>query len=250
LRPGPLRGLPVQLSAVRPAFKIKTGIFPGGGKEHPSRGGAGCVVTILTQIISQPTNGRANNVLGGRARMMGRTGVLGSSLFFALLFDSVQAFAATPPAGQMVTLAWNPSLDTNVVGYNIYYGGASGDYTNKINAGNATNISISGLVAGSAYYFAASAYDKFGQESVYSPEISYTVPEPLPTVQISSAPAGQFILTLSGPNGDTYNILASQDLMAWTVIGAATVGSSGSVAFTDTNAAYFRRRFYRTQETP
>jgi hypothetical protein len=54
-------------------------------------------------------------------------------------------------------LAWSPSLDTNVVGYNIYYGGLSGNYTNKINAGKGTNITISGLVAGATYYFAATA---------------------------------------------------------------------------------------------
>jgi hypothetical protein len=38
-----------------------------------------------------------------------------------------------------VTLAWNPSTDPLVAGYNIYYGGASGTYTNEICAGNATN---------------------------------------------------------------------------------------------------------------
>jgi hypothetical protein len=37
--------------------------------------------------------------------------------------------------------------------------------------------------------------------------------------------------------------------MAWTVIGTATMGASGSLDFTDTNAASFSTRFYRTQQT-
>jgi hypothetical protein len=69
----------------------------------------------------------AENALGGSARMMGRTGVLGGILFFALLFHSVQAFSVPVPTGQSVALEWNPSVDHNVVGYNIYHDGASGD---------------------------------------------------------------------------------------------------------------------------
>ena len=55
------------------------------------------------------------------------------------LFIQLPAFAT-----QNVTLAWNPSTDPTVVGYNIYYGGASGNYTNTLSAGNATNMTVSG----------------------------------------------------------------------------------------------------------
>jgi hypothetical protein len=88
-----------------------------------------------------------------------------------------------------------------------------------------------------------------GQESAYSSEISYLVPVNLPSVQIRSGPAGQFILTVSGPAGQTYDVLASQDLSVWTVIGTVTPGAGGSLDFTDTNAANFPQRFYRTEET-
>jgi len=57
-----------------------------------------------------------------------------------------------------VTLAWLPSTDTNVVGYNVYYGGASGVYTNKISTVNTTNTIVPDLIEGTTYYFAATAY--------------------------------------------------------------------------------------------
>jgi hypothetical protein len=112
------------------------------------------------------------------------------------------------------------------------------------------NIAISGLGAGETYYFAATAYDTLGNESVFSSEISYLVPSNLASVKIRSGLAGQFILTVTGATGQTYEVLASTDLTVWTVIGTVTPGNGGSLAFTDTNAANFPQRFYRTQATP
>ena len=85
-------------------------------------------------------------------------------------------------ANGSVTLAWNACTDPSVVGYNIYYGGASGAYTNEICAGNATNATISGLVEGTTYYFAATTYDASGTESPFSSEVSYLVPMNVPIV--------------------------------------------------------------------
>ncbi|MGA9450029.1 MAG: Ig-like domain-containing protein [Verrucomicrobiia bacterium] len=87
-----------------------------------------------------------------------------------------------PAFAQNVTLAWNPSTDPTVVGYNIYYGGASGNYTNTLDAGNATNITVSGLVVGDTYYFAATSYNSSGVESPFSSEVSYSVPSQPPTL--------------------------------------------------------------------
>jgi len=79
-------------------------------------------------------------------------------------------------AARSVTLAWNPSAGTNVAGYNLYCGGASGAYTNIVDVGNTTNATISGLTEGATYFFAATAYDSSDLESDFSNEISYTVP--------------------------------------------------------------------------
>jgi hypothetical protein len=202
------------------------------------------------QTISEPPVGRAGNVLGGSSRLKGLARALGGILFFVLLFNSVQAFSATGPAGQSVVLSWSPSQDTNVVGYYIYYGGSSQAYTNQVNAGNATSAVITGLTAGATYYFAATAYDDLGQESAYSSEISYPVPVTVPTVQIRSSSAGRFILTVSGLTGHAYDIQATPDFATWTVIGTVTVGTGGSLDFTDKNAVNFPQRFYRTRAIP
>jgi len=208
---------------------------------------------LFMQISNKQKTGRAYLVLGWPSRIIGFTRILGVIAFFGLLHNPGHSFGSTAPAGQSVTLIWNASADPTVTGCNVYYGVSSGNYTNMVNAGNVTNTIVSGLVAGVTYYFAATAYDSTGAQSDYSNEAICTVPTTVTTtpaqVQIRSAPAGQFILTVSGPVGKTYNILATQDLMAWAVIGTATTGASGSLDFTDTNAANFPTRFYRTQQT-
>ena len=107
-----------------------------------------------------------------------RRAILGSVLF-SVLFAVLQLSAF---ATGSVTLAWNASTNPNVAGYNVYYGGASGAYTNKICAGNATNATISGLVQGATYYFAATTYVASGIESPFSSEVSSLVPLNAPIV--------------------------------------------------------------------
>jgi hypothetical protein len=72
-----------------------------------------------------------------------------------------------------ITLAWDPSPDPAVVGYNLYFGPASRTYTNMIQVGGANLATISNLVSGVPYYFAATSYDAAGLESDYSDEASY-----------------------------------------------------------------------------
>ena len=94
------------------------------------------------------------------------------SLALTVLFvlSCIQGFAAN------VSLAWDPSPDTNVVRYYVYYGAGSGDYTNRVNADNTTSVTVSNLAVGSAYFFAATAISDDGLESDFSNEVSYTVP--------------------------------------------------------------------------
>lgn len=96
-----------------------------------------------------------------------------SELFRAVWLVILIALGAR---GGELNLCWNPSTSVDAIGYDIYYGGASGYYTNKVDVGSATNCTISGLSAGATYYFAALDYDSLGDESEFSNEISYAVP--------------------------------------------------------------------------
>jgi hypothetical protein len=158
----------------------------------------------------------------------------------ATLFTSAQGQAN-------IKLSWNPSANPIVAGFNIYYGGASGVYTNKTAVGTATSLTIPNLIIGATYYFAETTYSAAGAESALSTEVSYTVPMPVAGLQLGVTPAKQFILTVTGPTGHTYDIQTTQDFKTWTVIGTVTVGANGSVTFTDTNAPSFSRRFYRVK---
>lgn len=184
------------------------------------------------------------------SRIPGLTIILGGTLSLGLLFNPAAAFSANIPTAQGVTLVWSPSLDAKVTGYNIYYGTASGTYTNMTNVGNVTNATISGLVIGATYYFAATSYYADGSQSGFSTESSYVVPTALSALKLRRANAGQFTVSASGLVGHTYQILATHDLSVWTVIGTTVVNAGGLLEFTDTNAASFAKCFYRTQEIP
>jgi len=76
---------------------------------------------------------------------------------------------------------------------------------------------------------------------------SFAVSVGLAGMKIRVMPSKQFVLTVTGTIGHIYNIQATQDFKTWTLIGTVTMGTNGSLKFTDTNAASFSRRFYRTQ---
>ena len=197
---------------------------------------------------SEPCEFRAAESFGEASRIIGLTRVLVGILCFALLLDSGQAFVATPPGLFSVSLTWDPSPSPEVVGYNLYYGAASGNYTNTVAMGSVTTVTVSGLLSGVTYYFAVTAVGADGQESGFSNEVTYQQPLPLAQLQVSSLADGQFTLTVTGPAGQTYDLEATQDFQTWTLIGTVTLDASGSLEFTDTNAANFPQRFYRTRD--
>ena len=78
--------------------------------------------------------------------------------------DDVVNVTASPFDGSML-LTWDLALDdTEVAGYNIYYGtepvtADSGEYTEFMDAGDVIEFVVPGLENGTTYYFAVTAYD-------------------------------------------------------------------------------------------
>ncbi len=157
------------------------------------------------------------------------------------------AQATSPVIQRSITLAWDPSIDPAVVGYQLYVGSVSGVYTSVIDVGAATTATVPGLTVGATYYFAVTAYNSMGVESPFSGEISYVVPPP-PRYLQNSQVAGVGLVNGTGwKSGQAYNILASQDLVTWQVVSAVTADALGSFRFTDPAKASDPSRFYRAE---
>jgi len=89
-----------------------------------------------------------------------------------LMFDN-------PVLAESVSLRWDApttSTDdtplTDLAGFNIYQGTATGVYGSPVNVGYTLCHIVTGLTAGITYYFAATAYDVSANESSYSNEVS------------------------------------------------------------------------------
>jgi fibronectin type 3 domain-containing protein len=80
------------------------------------------------------------------------------------------------PLCAQVTLAWDPNNEPGVAGYRIYYSLLRRQCSSSVDAGNQTSYTLSNLEDGKTYYFAATAYDQYGDESDFSDEVIFNVP--------------------------------------------------------------------------
>lgn len=96
----------------------------------------------------------------------------------AVLIALCSLFALSPFSSSAIgniTLDWDPSPDTSVVSYKVYYGSTSGLYPNSVPTSSATTVTISNLLEGVTYYFVATAFSTNGLESLFSNEAVGTV---------------------------------------------------------------------------
>ena len=157
-----------------------------------------------------------------------------------LLFTSATAGAAS----QSVTLAWDPSSETNVVGYIVYMGTASGYYPVANDVGQATNATVSGLQPGGIYYFVVTAYTDSGLESAPTDESVYQVPDLAPKPQIYRN-ADTVSVKFSTTSGRIYvmEYKNSLDEPRWTPL-TSVAGTDGIMTVSDTSSDA-PARFYR-----
>jgi hypothetical protein len=74
-------------------------------------------------------------------------------------------------------LVWDRCLDPEVIGYRLHYGNSSRDYSVTVEVDNETTCTVADLVAGIPYFFAVTAYDRYGNQSDFSDEVSQTIYE-------------------------------------------------------------------------
>ena len=109
--------------------------------------------------------------VGQKKKSPYRLVISGCLCVLLLLFLSAPAFSAD------VTLAWDPNSEADLAGYGVFFKpGAAGppyDFFGYVSLqelddpGNPT-FTLTGLEKGSRYYFAVTAYDTAGNESVHS----------------------------------------------------------------------------------
>lgn len=112
-------------------------------------------------------------------------------LLWALLLPATSLAAS-------VTLDWDPSTDPDLAGYRVYYqanssampfsGTGAAEGTAPIDGGNATTATVTGLDPNNSYFFAVTAYNSAGVESVYSNVVE--IPESAPPVVSLGAVGG------------------------------------------------------------
>lgn len=84
-----------------------------------------------------------------------------------------------PEAGHGTSLkvSWNPNAETDLDGYEIAHGTLlPGVYTEYIPVGNVVEYLIEDVEVGVFHYVSVRAYDKAGNYSEYSDEVSIYIP--------------------------------------------------------------------------
>ncbi len=173
-----------------------------------------------------PTNSPFFNIAGTKKPASG---------FFCflmlLLFSTVFSQAGNSYAGQ-ASLSWAAPVTnsdgtalTDLVGYKVYYGTASGNYTQDVGVENVTNYTVSNLTGGT-YYFAITAYDISGNQSAYSNELSKTIP-PQSTLTVTDSGTGSGMVT-SSPSGISCGATCSGMYNSGTVVTLAATAAANS----------------------
>lgn len=121
-----------------------------------------------------------------------------------------------------VDLKWDLSNETGLVGYNVYYGKNSGQYTRVRTVGKVNRYRIEDLINNEVYYFAITAYDNLNRESDYSDEVGIIVNQPLSSTSPFEDILAAMLAKIPGQpqNGP---------LVGWLVFSA--VGLGGAVVF-------------------
>jgi len=175
--------------------------------------------------------------------------VLLGLFLFSLTLGSFHCAVPETQAAVQVTLAWDPNNEPDLAGYKVHYGTSTRTYGVSYDAGNVNSYTISDLQEGTTFYFAATAYDRYGNESDFSEEVVYMA-QPLnqPPVALSTTlttnqnTVATGSLAASDPDGDdlTFSVVTQGPLGTVTMTDETTgaytympsVGATGSDSFT------------------
>lgn len=85
--------------------------------------------------------------------------------------DGGGSSSGTSGTGGTISLAWDANAESDLAGYRLHYGTASGVYDHSVDvgmaskSGNTVTYTLTGLTKGQTYYIFATAYDTSSNES-------------------------------------------------------------------------------------
>ena len=92
---------------------------------------------------------------------------------FILLFSSLILIVSPLNAkAASLTVEWDANKEEDLLGYTVHWGTVPKKYTDNRWVGELTKYEITGLQDGTRYYFSITAVDVWGNESVFSKEVS------------------------------------------------------------------------------
>jgi hypothetical protein len=153
-----------------------------------------------------------------------------------------------------LSLTWEPSPDPAVAGYVIYFGPSGAAAPQRQDVGNTTTTVVGNLQPGLTYSLYLTAYDSATIESDPSNVIEYTVPSATNSIPVQlvlavqAAAGGPIRLLVTGPPGLLCEVLASADMLDWSVVDEVTISEDGTLEWIDPESSAFRTRFYRLRE--
>jgi hypothetical protein len=110
-------------------------------------------------------------------------------IFLTTMLGSVPTVSA-----QELTVTWDPSTDTSVVGYVVYVGTQPGEYSATFDVGGVTSF-VYGVVPEQPYYFAVASYTAEPLIGARSAEVVGSAPAAVP-------PPGDFYPPADGSSGN------------------------------------------------
>ena len=165
-------------------------------------------------------------------------------------------------AASQVTLAWNANSEASLAGYRIYYkSGSSGEPYNGVGLNQGSSpveiplssladskkpeVTLTGLTQNTDYYFVATAYDKYGNESDYSNEVVLKAgSHPSPVVhKVSASASGNGTISPAGTttvdHGDdlpyTFEAAAHHHIVG-VIVDGNNIGTKSSYTFSNITA--------------
>lgn len=137
-------------------------------------------------------------------------------------------FATSATAQSSPILTWNTNPESDIAGYIVHLGTASGNYSVVQDVGMVTSYTFSGLSSATVYYCAVQAYNTAGMTSGISSELSFT-PQSTTVVPWSSSP---ILSWSSNPESDIAGYIVHLGTVRGNYPVVQDVGKVMSYAFT------------------